>query len=612
MKRLLCLLLILMLAISVVACSKSEGDSKVTTTPKSTTAQGTTTTQEPEKNPFEEFFEITWFVQTNQTYTEERWDEKELEELFNVEIHVWPEDSGNTERTSMMIAAGEIADFFFMPGAPMDPYDMYENGLIRSITLQQMRDWIPGYVADLEKIPVGFLYHLVPGKTDEYIGFSHVNIGNCQYFYDAACINLDWLEAIGYGVDTSNLKSAYYDPEGEFAYFNNKIYFAHNLFTFEELNDILKKFTEEDPDGNGVDDTFGMLYMPESSSTNFVQEGLFGFVDDVTYLYKDPVTGDIVPKYAYTYYKDYLAWVSDMLQKGYMVRLPGERSWYDEYQELTRTNKYGIMGINGGGYYSLTSDSYRVLPPQNIILDTDKTARFIVGPLLNGPNGRAGSRTYGLDPYSPAGSWRLQMIGGQVSDPKLQRICAILQYTTFDGNGIYKSRYYRGIEGIHYTWEGEPEWSLMKTVPLDQQPAEYKFFGNKYTFFLWNFPSTIKESVEKAKRTGQWSFMTYVHDNNLFQYYAIDPLKQTSEAYMGRALWNAYREDKSEVDPQLNPIINDFKTRVLNGEIANINTEWNQYIDQLYANGLQMLIDKYFNNPEFVEYDPGQKYTMVE
>ncbi|MGI6563624.1 MAG: hypothetical protein ACOX3Q_13880 [Clostridia bacterium] len=106
--------------------------------------------------------------------------------------------------------------------------------------------------------------------------------------------------------------------------------------------------------------------------------------------------------------------------------------------------------------------------------------------------------------------------------------------------------------------------------------------------------------------------MTYVHDNNLFQYYAIDPLKQTSEAYMGRALWNAYREDKSEVDPQLNPIINDFKTRVLNGEIANINTEWNQYIDQLYANGLQMLIDKYFNNPEFVEYDPGQKYTMVE
>ena len=162
----------------------------------------------------------------------------------------------------------------------------------------------------------------------------------------------------------------------------------------------MKKFTEEDPDGNGVDDTFGMLYMPESSSTNFVQEGLFGFVDDVTYLYKDPVTGDIVPKYAYTYYKDYLAWVSDMLQKGYMVRLPGERSWYDEYQELTRTNKYGIMGINGGGYYSLTSDSYRVLPPQNIILDTDKTARFIVGPLLNGPNGRAGSRTYGLDPIA--------------------------------------------------------------------------------------------------------------------------------------------------------------------------------------------------------------------
>ena len=51
---------------------------------------------------------------------------------------------------------------------------------------------------------------------------------------------------------------------------------------------------------------------------------------------------------------------------------------------------------------------------------------------------------------------------GQVSDAKLERICAILQHTTFDGNKILKSKHYRGVEGIHYTWEGEPEIVLEK------------------------------------------------------------------------------------------------------------------------------------------------------
>ena len=86
------------------------------------------------------------------------------------------------------------------------------------------------------------------------------------------------------------------------------------------------------------------------------------------------------------------------------------------------------------------------------------------------------------------------MIGGQVSDPKLQRICAILQYTTFDGNGIYKSRYYRGIEGIHYTWEGEPEWSLMKTVPLDQQPRNI----NSSAISIHSSCGTSRPQLKKA------------------------------------------------------------------------------------------------------------------
>jgi hypothetical protein len=62
----------------------------------------------------------------------------------------------------------------------------------------------------------------------------------------------------------------------------------------------------------------------------------------------------------------------------------------------------------------------------------------------------------------------------------------------------------------------------------------------------------------------------------------------------------------------LNPIIADFKNRALKGQIANFDTEWSQYIDQLYANGLQRLVDDFFNNPEFEKYDPGLKFILKE
>jgi putative aldouronate transport system substrate-binding protein len=615
MKRVLTLLLVLALVFSFVACTKSEQEPKGSETTKVTTGTtkgagnttAGTTTAEVEENPFEEFFEITWLTQLNADWRDGRWDELELEEMFNVDLQVWPEDGRNTERMAALIAAGDIPDYFFAPGAPRDPYGLFEEGITRSITLQQMKDWVPGYVEAMEKIPVGFSYNLVPGKTDEYIGFTHNNLGGCQYFYDATCINLDWLENIGYGFDEDQLVPVKMVVEG-YEKFNDNIFFTEGNFTFEEMNDMLRKFTEDDPDGNGIDDTYGMLYLIESAWTNMTQEGLFGFVHDLNYLYKDPNTGDIVPKYAYTPYRDYLAWVSENLTKGYMVPRPGVEGWVAEYQAMSATNKYGIYGVNGGGYLSLNSDTYRVYPPQNILLTVDEDARFVIGPMFRGPEGKLVDMTYNIDPYG-TGLYRVQMIGAQVDDAKLERICRILQYTTFSSldNWI---RYKEGIEGIHWKWAGEPYISTRLATPTAELPEEYR--GQLNVFGLWYYPSTVQFQIDNAVKNGYWSYMAYMHANGLFEKYALNPLKYTAEAYMGRELYAEYVKDKAEIDAQLNPIINDFKNRALAGEISNFSQEWQQYIDQLYANGLQTMIDKYYNNPEFKDYDPGLKFKLKE
>ena len=430
MKKLISLLLVLAMLLSFAACKESTDEPDGSTTTKSTTTTAATTTAVVEENPFEDFMEITWLTQLNADWQEGRWDELELEEMFNVDIQMWPMDSLNDkEGMAALVAAGDIPDFMFMPGGPRQPVDMHKEGLTRTIPLSFFREYLPGYYGLLEMMPIGFKYNLAPDTTDEYLGITHVGFASAQYFYDTTIINLDWLEAVGYELNLDEFKQVKIATEG-YEHLNDNLFVGEGNFTFEEYNDILKKFTEEDPDGNGEDDTYGMMYLPESAWTNMTQEGLFGVSHLATYLYKDPVTGNVVPKTAYTPYRDYLAWISDSLNKGYMRKLPGEAGWVAEYQQLSATNKMGVFSGHRDGYLQLTNDIYRNYPPQNILLGLDPEARFVMGPMFRGPDGTLVDAAYSIDTFG-VGLNRTEMIGLQVDDAKLERILRMLQYMIY-------------------------------------------------------------------------------------------------------------------------------------------------------------------------------------
>jgi putative aldouronate transport system substrate-binding protein len=600
MKKLICIFLAVAVVLAFGACRRGEEDPKTTT---GTTGTGTGTTTEA--NPFEQFYEITWLTQLNADYRDGRWDEVELEEKFNVDLQCWAMDSRDTEGMAALVAAGDIPDFFYMSGAPREPVDMYKENLIRSINVKMFQDYLPGYYELISSIPIGLSYNLVPNTTDEYLGITTVNISGCQYFYDATCINLDWLQAVGFELDEDKMVPVKMTVEG-YEKYNDNIYFTEGNFSFDDMKEIMRAFTEDDPDGNGEDDTYGMMYLPESAWTNMTQEGLFGFVHDLNYLYLDPTTKDVVPKYAYTPYRDYLAWVSEMLNKGYMRRLPGQETWTAEYQAISATNKVGIIQVNGGGYLSLNSDTYRVYPPQNILLTTDEDARFVIGPMFRGPDGKLVDMTYNIDPFGE-GKWRVNMVGQQVDDGKLKRILQMMQYTVFSSQDNY-NRYKYGIEGIHWKWAGEPYISNMIATPTAELPEEYRGQTNVYSLFV--YPSAIEGQIRNATEHGYWSYMAYMHANDLFEKYALNPKKYRSEVYMGTDLWKQFNELNNELNSEINTVVNDFKNRALNGQIADFNTEWSEYIDRLYDAGLKTLVDEIYNNPDFKDYDPGEKFTL--
>jgi hypothetical protein len=124
-KKLWIYLTVIALLLGMAACSKQESPPAETTPAATTTtaakvtttaAKQETTTKAPEEttieNPFAEFMEISWLcgTYTSHLYEEGRWDELELEEMFNVDLKLWNIliHSGQMEQVEMMLAAGDV------------------------------------------------------------------------------------------------------------------------------------------------------------------------------------------------------------------------------------------------------------------------------------------------------------------------------------------------------------------------------------------------------------------------------------------------------------------------------------------------------------------------
>ena len=183
----MCLLLVVAMLLSFMACAKNEGEK----------TSGDVTTMAPEVNPFEEFFEISWLVQYTKNYEEGRWDELELEEKFNVDLKVWNTDYDNAEELTLMISAGNVPDMGFYP---KDPIELYEQGLTRTINMNMIKTYLPGYYEIIEEYPIGLKFNAVPDTENEYYGITMASALS-KFYYSNHAIRLDWLENIGYTLD---------------------------------------------------------------------------------------------------------------------------------------------------------------------------------------------------------------------------------------------------------------------------------------------------------------------------------------------------------------------------------------------------------------------------
>lgn len=602
MLRIISILVSLILLFSLVACSSGrEVNESVTTgsvaqsqTTKADTTKAVTTTAvttQPEtttkiENPFAEKMTINWLVGTysSHLYEDGRWDEVELEEKFNVDIKMWNilVSSSEMQQVQMMLAAGDVPDygFYYTTGKYM-----FDNGLGRTVPLKMIQQFYPSYYKLIQEDPLGLSFNLVEGTEDEYYGLA-MYTPLSRHTGWVPIWRLDWLENLGYELDNLVVMESALNPER----WNDRLYFSTTKFTISEVEEILRAFTEDDPDGNGADDTYGSPFA-NSAYDRYISYNMFGFDQDGAHFYKDPLTNDYVPYFAYTPYKDNLSFLMRMLDKGYMKWVPGEIAYNLELRAIWNTGRTGFIDtlgpprVLGLGYND--GDQW---PPAAILNGVEPDATFVVTPVA-GENGN-------YRPHQPFNWSTMMYLVGDVPDEKLARIFQMVEYAYFGENWM---RYKWGIEGVHYTWHSEPLDSPIIFTDATKIPPKYAGKGTTMfgQFGNLNFMSDLNAYFNYDAFYTQFIkyWEVYSPDGWFGDSLWIQPDKLYSQYTMPSEIYEEFKLLREETIAQINSVINDFTGRIWGGQIANIDTEWEQYIEQLYNAGLDDWV-KIWNNDE--------------
>ena len=328
----------------------------------------------------------TLFAHNWQTYDGAEKDSilKKLEEDFNVELNLTGAPSeGWIEKLSLQINANEVPDmFFFLPPNP------------------QYRTWVDlGILLPLDDLIENTTYIK---QITEHPQYKNATINGKHYFIPLISVQnshamyyrKDWLENL-------NME----EPK-----------------TLEEFTEMLRAFTEDDPDGNGVDDTYGISLSKVSGWLSSLY-ATFGVKPSWN------KSGDTYDAYYMTdEYKDMLTWLAEMYDKGYIQK---EYFLNTDQQKLENfySGKAGLTFANSGSSVDKIVESVKAANA-NAIVD-------VLMPPSNGEN-EGGMVAYG----GYYGGWSFS---ANIKNP--EKAMALLDYL-YSPEG-QKLRVY-GIEGIHH------------------------------------------------------------------------------------------------------------------------------------------------------------------
>lgn len=487
---------------------------------------------EPEANaeeaaPEEDIMEIKWMVYNESGVMPDPnlKVKKILEDKYNIKITIEQVDANSTESLGLYWASGGDPDVVSYTYATAQTVpDLVANGYLRSIP----EGWLDTYMPDWMKI----VYD--SSALNEEGVLAQVSIGGNQYVVPKndvlndgylMVIRQDWLDNLGLEVPTN----------------------------LDELHEVMRAFTFDDPDGNGVDDTYGL----HGKNTYFGFGYIANVLGAVNCAYELQDDGTVVHSNTQESMKEFLKLAHEWYAEGIIdPDFPSENQ--DIMIDKWNNGKIGIV-VHDLAYFT---PSY----PSNLI-DSLKTVNPDAVATIIDPFANADGEVYLTALPDDSSLYASIMFGNNCTDEKMQMVMTIKNDLVKDWE-FYKQIYY-GEEGVDYNIvdgvievvkHEQVDYSSGYGAAFAAVPIAPEHIGEIYD----------KESAEVYEKYGQLKTLKVIRNFSLMQ---------GCESF---DMWGA----------DVETLCDEFWYGSIRGDF-DIDEKWDEYVQSLYDVGLQRILDEY-------------------
>ncbi|GGF43317.1 sugar ABC transporter substrate-binding protein [Microbacterium sorbitolivorans] len=440
-----------------------------------------------------------------------------LEDLVGEDLNFqWIPDASKDEKLNAAIASDTLADIVSLPGVT-------NSTIRRSLAAGQFWDIEP-YLSEFPNLAAIDPQIIEGAKIDGHLYGVPAQKPKARF---GVLVRQDWLDNLGLEVP----------------------------HTTEEIAEVARAFTTQDPDGNGKDDTTGIVDRSESFDLTIrTLAGYFGAGSDFE-LNDD---GEVVASFATDAFVEAMEWYHDLYVDG-AVTQEFVTVQKQNQQDAIAQGKGGIVvtGLFDAKNYMALAQSSDPETPMSWAIVNDVTHDDVPRRIVSDTNG-------GL------GGWYAISKSSVKTEDELKVVLGVLdKLLTEEGFGLMTN----GIEGEHFEYEDDGAVTILDQTRWEQEVQP--FSSSRLSETIKVFPSTteyVNEATEKMAENDEYTITNVAQSltSETFDSRWTEVLQQARDTY------NKYMVGQLELS-DYEKLIEDLRA----GDLGKIEAEFTAAYDEV-------------------------------
>ena len=463
---------------------------------------------------------------------------EEIEKTFNVKLEMIGRPGPDQNQWYQEeIAAGTELDYYKDGGLLMADYKAYvDAGLVMELDREMIEKNMPNLMAYYERYADAFggdifQWYEIDGKI---YSIPQARPGDAKR--NVIGIRGDWLDNLGLEV-----------PK-----------------TLAEFEEVMEAFTYDDPDGNGLDDTYAYTGVNWNSFSLSPLCQAFGFNMDVWYM-------DEEGKVQYGTVQPEMKQMIELLQKWYKAGYFPTEFWNQDWDAFRSQMTSGVAGMAVQSFDAFLDKNAGWALADLLLVNPDAWFELSYG--IEGENAEGGCLQF--NPVTYAGVMFSYKLEDQPE--KLEKYMQVFDALMFDPEWTAKASY--GEPGVGYTVDENGNYLPATGEAVGVVGATYaSLYGETIVRLqeFFNDPNYDRSFV--AASNPEYTEACNVAFDNAHGIYDI-----ASSAYASRPVWSQY-------STALNEIINTYLPELISG-VRPVD-DFDRMVDEWYAAGGQEVVDE--------------------